>query len=680
MEQLAITGDLPKKEPDTARPRGRRQAAATAELAQTDPVAQVIVDVNAAPLDHPFDFAVPRSLESTALPGCRVRVRFSGRLVDGFILARGPQSDHAGRLTPISRVLGPPVLTDEVAALSRKVADRYAGTQNEILRDAVPSRHAGSEKAFLDDTGSLASAQVSVLESGPFVAQWQNYTGGLEALAKLQSGVQVRLGLTAAIADDAPELIGDLVAAAGGKCVVVVPDGAEVARFGASFEARFGSCVARLTGDQAPRERYRSFLRLRVGEASVVVGTRNSVFAPVSDLRLVVVWDDLDDSLVETRAPGWHAREVAALRSLGSTASLAIAGYTQSVETAKLIEQGWLHAIEPDRQNRHRGPRVYTAATARVGDPAAASRLPRFAWEVIAKGLTQGPVLVQVGRRGYLPSLSCANCRDLAECSECSGPLSQGARDGVLSCQWCATSYPDFSCQNCGSRSWRAVRVGSGRSAEELEAAFPGTRVLVSDSISGVLATVPNEPLIVVSTVGAEPLAESRFAAAVFLDGDSQLAGSHLRSGEQLVRRWFNAAAAVRSAGDGGVVAITADPGHRAVQAIVRSDAAGWAQRELAERRETQLPPVTRSVAVAGPMARVREFVEACAPLQHWRVLGPAPHAGAGVPPDSYRCVILVPTSDGSALAAKVKAALVAGADGTPGNRVSVRMDPPAAL
>lgn len=677
MEQLAITGDLPEKSP-----RGKRKtAAAPAELAAVDPVAEVVVDVNAAPLDHPFDFAVPLALDASVLPGCRVRVRFAGRLVDGFVVARRDESEHSGALTAISRVLGPPVLTPEIAELSRRVADRYAGTLNEILRDAVPARHAATEKAFAEADTSESTDHVGPtgVSDAPR-ADWASYTGGVDALAALAEGKQIRLGLTAAIADDASTLLGDLISAAGSRAVVVVPDGADVAHIGAALQDRFGSAIARLTGDQKPSDRYRNFLRLLHGDASIAIGTRNSVFAPIPDARLVIVWDDLDDSLSETRAPGWHAREVAALRSLHSRASLVIAGYTQSVETAKLIDQKWLAAVEPDRESRRRGPRIYTSATARVGDPAASSRIPRYAWEVISEGLKAGPVLVQVGRRGYLPSLSCSNCREVATCAACSGPLAQSARDGVLACQWCATQYPQFTCQACGAATWRAVRVGSARSAEELQAAFPAAQVLVSDSVTGVLANVPDEPLIVVSTVGAEPVAATRFAAAVLLDGDAQLAGSHLRSGEQVVRRWFNAAAAVRPAAAGGAVAITADPAHRAVQALVRCDAAGWAQRELAERRDTDLPPVTRSVAMTGPLAAIEHFVQVCAPLESWRVLGPTPHAGAGVQPNSSRIIILVPTAEGGVLSAKVKSALVAGADGSGANRVVVRMDPLGAL
>lgn len=682
MEQLAITGDSDDGVP-TSKRRGptRPRTKKPAEIAAHAPIAEVVVDINAAALDHAFDFSVPAKLEALALPGCRVRVRFAGRLVNGFILSRRDRSEHPGKLTPLASVLGPPVLTTEIAALGRAVSDRYAGTLNEVLRDAIPNRHARTEAKFVDADGAFVprEAAAASVERPPEV-EWERYANGRELLAELQARRQVRASLVVSTADESVHAVADLVHAAGQCAVVVVPDGADVARFGDYLEQQFGSRVVRLTGDQQPAARYESFLQVRTGGASVVVGTRNSVFAPVANAPLVIVWDDLDDSLAEVRAPGWHAREVAALRSLGSASSLVIAGYTRSVESAKLVEQGWLRGVEPTRVQRHRGAAIRTVASARIGDPAATARIPRFAWEVISDGLSRGPVLVQVGRRGYLARLSCANCHELASCPACSGPLLQDSSGASFRCRWCATAYPEFACVACGKQSWRAAAVGSVRSAQELAAAFPSVEVLVSDSESGIISSIPDSPAIVVSTVGAEPQAIGRYASAVLLDGDAQLGSAQLRSGEHVVRRWFNAAALTRSADAGGLVAVTADPSNRAVQALVRDDAPAWATRELAERRETGLPPVVRCAQIAGAQARVEEFLAACAFPRTWRLLGPMPQlSGAGTQP-GVQVVVLAPTAEGPMLAARVKAALVADAAGSGSDRVSVRLDPLSAL
>jgi primosomal protein N' (replication factor Y) len=88
----------------------------------------VLVDVPLAHLDRPFDYLVPERMSESAAPGCRVRVRFAGQLTGGYLLERVATSDHQGRLAVLERVVSPErVLTPEIAALAREVADRYGG-------------------------------------------------------------------------------------------------------------------------------------------------------------------------------------------------------------------------------------------------------------------------------------------------------------------------------------------------------------------------------------------------------------------------------------------------------------------------------------------------------------------------------------------------------------------------
>ncbi|MEU4717599.1 primosomal protein N', partial [Micromonospora purpureochromogenes] len=98
-------------------------------------------------LDRPFDYLVPAELDADAVPGVRVKVRFAGQLVDGWLLDRADGSGHTGRLAYLEKVVSPePVLAPEIARLARAVADRYAGSLADVLRLAVPPRHARVEK------------------------------------------------------------------------------------------------------------------------------------------------------------------------------------------------------------------------------------------------------------------------------------------------------------------------------------------------------------------------------------------------------------------------------------------------------------------------------------------------------------------------------------------------------
>ena len=123
--------------------------AATAAPAAHLPVASVLVMLGLSHLDRLFDYEVGADQEADAVPGARVRVRFAGRLVDGFVVGRMASTDHPGKLGRLDRVVSPePVLTPEIAALCRAVADRYAGTLTDVVRLAVPPRHARTEAAL----------------------------------------------------------------------------------------------------------------------------------------------------------------------------------------------------------------------------------------------------------------------------------------------------------------------------------------------------------------------------------------------------------------------------------------------------------------------------------------------------------------------------------------------------
>jgi primosomal protein N' (replication factor Y) len=113
----------------------------------------VRIDSPVPHLDHPFDYAIPALLDEAAQVGSRVRVRFSGRLVDGYIVARADQGEHAGPLRPIDRVVGAEaVLTEQTLALIDAVAERYAGTFSDVVRSAVPPRHARAEAVAVGPT------------------------------------------------------------------------------------------------------------------------------------------------------------------------------------------------------------------------------------------------------------------------------------------------------------------------------------------------------------------------------------------------------------------------------------------------------------------------------------------------------------------------------------------------
>ena len=634
-----------------ATPPKERKAVPPAEV---DPVARVLVDVALAHLDRPFDYAVPETMSADAQPGVRVKVRFAGQDVDGFVIERAATTEHTGRLQPLRRVVSPErVLTPDVAALTGAVAQRYAGTRSDVLRLAVPPRHATVEKQ-----PSGPAPTVEAERRPDLVAHYpaaDAFLGGLAATASPRAVWTVVPG------DDWADLLAETVvatAASGRGALVCVPDHRDVDRLDAALTERLGEGRhVVLAADSGPAKRYRAFLAVGRGAVRIVIGTRAAAFAPVHDLGLVAIWDDGDDLHDEPRAPYPHAREVLLMRAQETGCGALLAAHARSVEAEYLVRTGWATEVVAPRDVVR--SRVSVGLT---GDSdhdlardagARSSRLPSEALTLLREAVRTGPVLVQTPRAGYATRLACDRCRTPAACAVCHGPLRQRGPSRPPECAWCATPAPGWHCTECGGQGLRAPVLGDARTAEELGRALPGVPVRTSSSGDRVLATVPGEPAIVVATPGAEPVAVGGYAAVLLMDTWLLLARSDLRATEEALRRWANAAALVRSVGDGGEVLAVGDAGEPGLQALLRWDPSGLARREIEERQSAHLPPASRVATISGTADDLEQAVAALRLPVGAEVLGPVPvdhRPGDPLDEPTVRYVVRVPRQSGAAL------------------------------
>ncbi|HIZ36638.1 MAG TPA: primosomal protein N' [Candidatus Ruania gallistercoris] len=678
-------------------------------------VAQVLVDVALPHLDHTFDYAIPTKFAEQVTPGVRVKVRFAGVERDGFVLGRTRNSDHEGSLAPLRRVVSEvPVLTGAVLDLARQVAARYAGTTMDVLRMAVPPRHAQTEKSVFDKPAVTppqwreepdalpdpSATAGTALESSTIDSQpWAPYPGGAAFLRRIRAGESPR-AVWAALPTVSPPTHPDAIdtetpatptgphwaeaitAAAGAtrlsgrSTIVCLPDQQDVDLLSAVMTTA-GLDHAVLTADQGRAARYRRFLLALAGQAHVVIGTRSAAFAPVAQLGLVVCWDDGDDLHIEPRAPYPHIRTVLALRADAAGAAALVGGFIRTPEAQLLVRDGWARSLHAPRAAvREHTPRVQAPSDVDLDREGAAgrARVPGSAIRLLRSGLSEGPVLVQVPRSGYLPVVACADCRTPARCGHCHGPLALDRQGGNARCTWCGRSQLDWRCAECGHQGVRAVRVGSRRTAEELGRAFPGVLVRTSGADGGVLPLVENSPQLVVATPGAEPRTEEGYAAGLLLDAAVFTARPELGAGIEALRRWMRAAALVRPSARVMLL------GHGApvpVQALVRWDPVGYAERELDERSELEFPPLVRMASVTGDASAVRGLTRRLELPPSGVLLGPVqtaePEPG-GEP--QLQVLARVAREDGAALARTLAQAQAIRSARKESGLLRVRLDP----
>ncbi|WP_022872863.1 primosomal protein N' [Nesterenkonia alba] len=611
-----------------------------AGTAERLPVAQVLLESPVPHLDRPFDYAVPAELDTRVVPGGRVKVRFSGREMSGWVLSRSAQPGTAVKLSPISKVVSAlPLLDEEIRRLCEQVATRYAGVTSDVIRAAVPHRVVRVEREFtgLQPGWTPPAVQPSPVDDIPHSLQ-----EFLTHLASAHSGSPA--GPRAALCGVAGFGPGGWVASAlavvqaalvgGHGAVVVLPDQRDVQRMASLLREALGDeVVAELTADLGPTARFRSFLRLRYGTAQVAVGTRSAVFAPVQRLGVIIMVDDDETTLSEPRAPYHHAREVALLRTVDTGAAILFLSGHRSLEVQRLAERGWLAELTPPaRMQRQQAPRVISTHDSYQleHDPMARrARMPAAAYRTAAEGLTTGPVLIQVGRAGYVPAVLCSRCSTRQQCPDCSGPLSlpvHHQQSATLRCRWCGLHHRRHRCPECGGAQFRAGSRGADRTSHELGRAFPQVPVISSTSDHPV-AEVGHAPALVVATPGLEPVAPTGYSAAVLLDGDARLSREGLDVPRQVLASWFRAAGLVRSQETSGAVVVTAAD-EELTAALVRWDPIGYARRELYRRLEVGLPPARRVLSVTGDATEAEELIARVRLPEGLEWIGPAPVEG----------------------------------------------------
>ena len=565
-----------------------------------------------------------------------------------FALAEALADRYASTVANVLRLAVPP----RIASLDKKYAPLLPGYESAYLGDSAPvstsdaPENAAPEHAESEPSTAAAASSAAVSSAtdpyawlatpgapAPFVLDppalnpdapdaasvFSDYENGAEFIEDVAAGAATRAVMTVLpghLEHTWADVLATALAAAaasGRGAIAVVPTAKNLDLLEAALAERLpADSFVRLSSDSTPHTRYHGFVKARLGQVPVVIGTRAAAYAPVANLGLVVCWDDGDSSLVEQRAPYCHARDVLLLRASAENTAALFAGFSMSSEAARLVRTRWAsHVRAPRALVRDYSPRIFSTGSEfeLARDPLAAmARIPHLAFEHARRALARGPVLVQVARSGYIPSFSCERCRMPARCGECSGPLSVASGSSVPSCSWCGHLAQQWRCSECGFTHWRYSAAGATRTAEELGRAFPNVPV-ISSAGDHVRASVGPEPALVVATPGAEPVAFGGYAAALLLDADKMLRFDSLRAPEAALRRWLNAAALVRPAALEGTVVTTASPSP-VEQALVRWDPAWFARQELEERAQTGLPPAVRTAAVTGAEADVRAFME----------------------------------------------------------------------
>lgn len=525
-------------------------------IAQSRPVAKIRVDTGVFHLDQLYEYIVPEKLSDTAIVGVRVQLPFGGRETEGIITSRVTHPDRAGVLKPITKVLSPhAVAAGSTVKLFERAAQFYCCNPWDLIRSAIPPRVVSVDKSLPIVVAPPASNGAAAT---PIFHSFAPYKP-----AHLQMVELVRAAMK------------------NGSVLIIAPDENDVEQLVAALSTAFEKVLA-LTSSLNREIRYQNYLQAQRLSSSIVVGTRSAVFAPVGNLKTLIIYKESSIDHYEIRSPGWNTSTIAQMRSENEGISLIYTGFSPSLNVAYQVDQKKIKYIS---RRVHVDVQAYS--------PSEGALLPGRIFSEIKKALNHGAVLFLAPRKGYGNALLCSHCRNVAYC-DCGGRLSVVSKLEAPTCVHCGVSHSPWKCRFCGRDKQYLAGRGIDRAAEEISRAFPGYPVVISAG-DVIKSSVEPKPALVLSTPGAQPVIPGGYAAVVILDAMRFFSHTDINGQERARELIFETASLIQ---EKGRVLLVLDEVHPIVAAVARWNVAPLLKRELGEREELALPPKVASAVL----------------------------------------------------------------------------------
>lgn len=436
----------------------------------------------------------------------------------------------------------------------------------------------------------------------------------------------------------------------GGTALVLVPEIALTPQLMEQFSAHFGDRVAILHSGLALGERTDEFKRIKAGLVDVVVGTRSAVFAPLDDIRLIVLDEEHETTYKSENTPRYHARDVAKFRCVQYGALLVLGSATPSIESAYAAAEGrFVYGELTTRYNERGLPKVEIIDMKNELRQGNGSTISRALRSQLTRNISNGEQsILFLNRRGASNQLICGSCGHVPGCPRCSISLVEHSANGRMMCHLCGYSEKaQRRCGICGDE-YRPVGAGTQRVMDDLAELFPGVTALRMDADttagkgahSAILDRFRNQriPILVGTQMVTKGLDFENVTLVGVLAADGALYAADYRAHERTFAQITQVVGrAGRGLKPGRAVIQTFHPEHPVLLTAATQDYKGFYNSEIELRREQGLPPfggITRLTLFGMEQDAV---MRACMRAAGWlsralaggqatvRILGPSP-------------------------------------------------------
>ena len=504
--------------------------------------AQVIVDVAHSQVDRIFEYSCP---DETKV-GCRVKVPFGGRVIDGFVVGVSRVSSYPA--DKVKSIVGAvdelPALVPECFSLMESIACRYRVPKAAALRLFIPSEmRLGKVREAYKSYAVFKTADVKLSAAAKKQAQALEYIkargeceftalcnefgrGAVNALAgkgaieikkrkvsrnpfsglPKRGGEKVLTPAQRAALDDIEnsdkrvhlihgvtgsgktEIYLNVIAREierGRTAIFLVPEISLTPQMLAQLRNRFGGAAAILHSGLSAGERFDEWWRLRSGEAKIAIGARSAVFAPMENIGAIIIDEEHDSSYVSESAPRYSTVEIAKMRAEYNGAKLVLGSATPSVESYVKAKAGRYGLITlTERINKKPLPEIIIADMRREVRRGNNTAFSAALREELDVTLKSGnQAIIFLNRRGYSRTVLCRDCGYVAKCENCDVALTYHSEENCLKCHYCGAKYRMLTaCPDCGGKHVLYSGTGTQKVVAELKGLFPAARILRMDN------------------------------------------------------------------------------------------------------------------------------------------------------------------------------------------------------
>jgi primosomal protein N' (replication factor Y) len=606
-------------------------------------------------LRGPFDYLLGEELRGEVEIGSMLVVPFGNRQILGVVVGLSERTE-----VPVEKLLEPVRALElgvpaELIGLAEWIAAEYCSTFARALSLVLPPgaarRLSGRRRRAV---AAPSHTSVGISRSGPpeLSADQRGVLAPLlEAIGSRGARQMLLHGVTGSGKTEIYLRAASAALEQGRGAIVLVPEIALTPQIVARFIERFGETVAVLHSRLTPGQRYEQWRRLREGEARVCVGPRSAVFAPVSDLGLIVLDEEHDSSYKHEGDPRYDARDVAAERASRSGALLLAGSATPRPESISRMPALSLPSrvdgrpLPPVQILDMRGQRaglhpVTAAALAQVRDEG-------------------GKAIVLLNRRGWSNFMSCRECGRVWSCPDCDVALVLHRAGGYVACHHCGHRERTPSrCPDCASTSVARHGAGTERLAHDLaeildDGGFPVFR-LDADVLGGGAEAEPGAVLAAFQAAASGVLIGTQMVAkghdfpdvtlGVVLDADATLRFPDFRAEERTFALVAQLAGRAGRGSQGSVLVQTIAPEARAIRYAARHDSQGFLSEELDRRRALGYPPFAHLIRIVLSAEQAPAARQAALEVREQLLTGLAERHG-GDPREPGEPVVLGPAS-----------------------------------